>query len=178
MARGGPRKADGPSKKKVMQKVLEEIENPDIPPMPDPKDWIPAPSSPQEEGEPAEKFEPEWANPVVAWWNSIWSSPMSSEFVESDVHGLYVACVYLHESLNPFYRVQDRIKSAQAFEATIKNYGLTPTSRESLRWAVSQGTQAQNRTNQLRAQAKAQTRSEADAAASEDKIVSLYSKYG
>jgi hypothetical protein len=176
MARGGPRKADGASKKKVMQKILEADPNAEVPPMPKASEWIPAPGGPAEETE--EDFEPDWAEPVKAWWKSIWESPMSAEFVNSDIHGLYMACVYLHESLNPYYKISERIKSSQAWEAAIKNYGLTPTSRESLRWAVSQGTQAQNRTNQLRAEQKATTRSEADVAASHDKVLNLYNQYG
>ena len=99
------------------------------------------PQTPAEEGE--LDFEPQWAKPVVKWWNDIWTSPMSQEFVESDIHGLYMACVYLHESLNPYYKVAERLKNAQAWETTIAKYGLTPTARESLRWQVAQGTQAQ-----------------------------------
>lgn len=152
MARGGARKAGGPSKKKVFQKVLEDQSEAEVPPMPKAEDWIPAPQGAAEETEP--DFEPQWAKPVQDWWQSIWTSPMSSEFVDSDIHGLYMACVYMHESLNPYIRVADRIKNAQAWESTIAKYGLTPTARESLRWQVAQGTQAQNRTDQLRSQKK------------------------
>ena len=152
MARGGPRKAGGPSKKKVFQKVLEDQSEAEVPPMPNAEDWIPVPQGPAEETE--LDFEPQWAKPVQEWWRSIWTSPMSSEFVDSDIHGLYMACVYLHESLNPYLKVADRIKHAQAWESTIAKYGLTPTARESLRWQVAQGTQAQNRTDQLRSQKK------------------------
>lgn len=154
MARGGPRKADGPSRRKVMQTVLINREDAEIPAMPNPHDYLPIP--PGAEGENDDEFyDPEfdWAEPVKQWWVDIWTSPMSSEFVNSDIHGLYIACVYLHESLNPHYKLAERLKAGAAWEATIKNYGLTPTARESLRWAVSQGEQAQNRTNQLRAQA-------------------------
>lgn len=152
MARGGARKAGGPSKKKVFQKVLEDQSEAEVPPMPNAEDWIPAPQGAAEETE--EDFEPQWAKPVQDWWGSIWVSPMSQEFVESDIHGLYMACVYMHESLNPYLRVADRIKNAQAWESAIAKYGLTPTARESLRWQVAQGTQAQNRTDQLRSQKK------------------------
>lgn len=179
MARGGPRKAGGPSKKKITIKHLEDRSDAEVPAMPDPNHWIPAPQGPAEETE--VDFEAEWSPAVVAWWEDIWTSPMSSEFVDSDIHGLYMACVYLHESLNPFYKISDRVKNAQAWEATIKNYGLTPTARESLRWQVAQGTQAQNRTNQLRAQAKAETRLEAEKRAVEDPqsgVRGLYQKFG
>lgn len=153
MARGRKAKHGGlrPDQRKP-GKILETDGEKVVPPMPDPEDWIPVPQSPAEEGE--ADFEPQWAKPVVKWWNDLWSSPMSSEFVDSDIHGLYMACVYMHESLNPYLRVADRIKNAQAWESTIAKYGLTPTARESLRWQVAQGTQAQNRTDQLRSQKK------------------------
>lgn len=179
MARGGPRKADGPSKKKITVKRLEDRSDAEVPAMPEAKHWIPSPQGPAEETE--DGFEPEWSPVVVAWWEDIWTSPMSSEFVDSDIHGLYVACVYLHESLNPFYKLSERLKSSQAWENAIKNYGLTPTARESLRWQVAQGTQAQNRTNQLRAQQKAETRLEAEQKATSDpqsNVKSLYGAYG
>lgn len=170
MARGGPRKADGPSKRKVMQTVLVNRDDADIPPMPDPYEYLPLPPD-------ADEDDPlfDWAEPVKKWWEDIWTSPMSSEFVNSDIHGLYVACVYLHESLNPYYKLADRLKAGSAWEATIKNYGLTPTARESLRWAVSQGEQAQNRTNQLRSQA---SQNPPASRQERDEIDDLYAEHG
>lgn len=167
MARGGQRKADGPSRKGVKSqfKTLRENELTEIPPMPDADDWVSLTAllgkkrtdkdqrtvdefeaALQEEEGPAQ-----WAGPVVDWWQDIWSSPMAGEFVDSDVHGLYLACYYFHESLNPFYKASDRIAFAKQFENSIKNYGLTPSARESLRWQVAQGAAAQNRTQQIRA---------------------------
>lgn len=178
MARGGPRKAGGPSKKKIMVKHLEDRSEAEVPEMPDPNHWIPRPQGPIEETD--DDFEPEWSPAVVAWWEAIWTSPMSSEFVESDIYGLYMACVYLNESLNPYYKVADRVKNSQAWEATIKNYGLTPTARESLRWQVAQGTQAQNRTNQIRAQQAEETRKKeaTEAAKNGNNVTALYAKFG
>lgn len=174
MARGGPRKADGPSKKGskatvTLLKAPDKTEI-DIPPMPPAEDWIAPPRSvttrgkrdqalvekegimdngfvdPYDEDLPA----PEWSPAVVKWWEDIWTSPMASEFVKADYHGLYLGCYYLHESLNPFYKLSDRVSASKAFEATLKNFGLTPSAREGLRWQIAQGTAAQNRTNSLR----------------------------
>lgn len=176
MARGGPRKADGPSRKKVTQTVLVNREDAEIPPLPDPHDYLPLPPG-ADEAEDDDFYDPEfdWAEPVKRWWEDIWTSPMSSEFVNSDIHGLYIACVYLHESLNPYYKLTDRLKAGSAWEATIKNYGLTPTARESLRWAVSQGEQAQNRTNQLRSQASNNPQASKQ---SRNEIADLYRQHG
>lgn len=157
------RKPDSRSKKgsKAAVTLLTVAENPDIPPMPPAADWIALPGGdPAKQGGMDADFqsydlptEPEWNDAVVRWWESIWSSPMASEFVESDIHGLYLACMYLHESLNPFHKPSDRNTFAKSWEAAVKNYGLTPSARETLRWQVAQGTSAQKRTDQLRTQA-------------------------
>ena len=145
MARGGPRKAGGPSKKgsKATVTLLPDAEGRAIPPLPPAEDWL---QVPEELG-----MEAEWNPAVERWWNDIWSSPMSTEFVHSDMHGLYLGCYYLHESLNAYYKPGERVQMAKAFENTLKSYGLTPSARESLRWQVAQGTSAQRRTDQLRA---------------------------
>lgn len=178
MARGGPRKADGPSKKGAKATVtLLTLPNQDevvIPDMPDPNDFISLPGvqgnlAPYAEAALDEagvdtapvdlleepEFDVDWNPAVKRWWHDIWSSPMSSEFVKADIHGLYMACYYMHESLNPFYKLSDRLAAGRAWENQVKNYGLNPSARESLRWQVAQGTMAQQRTNQVREAASA-----------------------
>ena len=169
MPRGGPRKAGGGSRQGAKAAVTiltaDSIDESMIPPMPDPEKWIPVPGtggqtrSKEDEMSMAlhgakdpdpDEYVAEWAPAVVDWWNDIWTSPMASEFVDSDIHGLYMACYYMHESLNPFYRLSDRLAASKMFEQTVKNYGLTPSARETLRWQVAQGTAAQTRTNNLR----------------------------
>lgn len=137
MVMGRPRKAGATRpERRVKMKELEPVDGKQIPAMPDPQQWVHA---------------DDWAEPVKAWWQSAHSSPMSSEFTESDIHGLYLACMYLHESLNPRYKVAERLKLATAWESTIKNYGLSPHSRQNLKWTISQGEQAAIRTEELRA---------------------------
>jgi len=175
MTTGRPRKPGGRADKKDPRKtvILENREDAEIPEMPKASDWLPLP--PYLEGEEVEEEEVDWCDPVKSWWHDIWASPMASEFVQSDIHTLHVACVYLHEGLNPYYKLSDRLKSLTSFESTIKNFGLTPVSRENLRWAVSQGEQAQNRTNQLRSQASNQKSSRKD---NDDATITLYSQHG
>lgn len=177
MARGRKAKPGGlrPDQRKP-GKILETDEDRVIPPMPDAANWAP-PQGPAEETEPG--FEPEWRQPVIDWWDSIWSSPMASEFVESDVYGLYMGCVYLQESLNPYLKVADRIKNAQAWEKVVKDFGLQPSARESLRWQVAQGTQAQNRTDQIRQQKNVENKYKAAKANDpQGKIHDLYGQFG
>lgn len=180
---GSPRKADGASKKgsKATVTLLSAVD-PDevvIPPMPPAEDWIRHPSMQMNTrghndtavlkagGVPTEpdtfdsdEMIPEWAPAVVRWWNDIWTSPMSSEFVKSDIHGLYFGCYFFHESLNPFYKIGDRNAAYKSFENIVKSYGLSPSARESLRWNIAQGSAAQKRTDQIRASASAGARKE------------------
>ena len=166
MVMGRPRKAGAtrPERRKV-NKYLEPVEGKEIPAMPDPKQWVQA---------------DDWYDPVKTWWDSAHSSPMSSEFTDSDIHGLYLACMYLHESLNPRYKVAERLKLATAWESTIKNYGLSPYSRQNLKWSISQGEQAAKRTEELRAsnRSKKQQEPKATAAAGVDAaIIQLYQEH-
>lgn len=155
--------ADGPSKKgKGGVTELNPDHDIEVPPMPDAEDWLGIPGIQtntkgyndqaviDQSGFDPSELKPEWKQPVKDWWVSIWQSPMASEFVDSDIHGLYMACYYLQESLNPFYKSTDRASWSKQWENAIKNYGLTPSARESLRWNISQGTAAQRRTDQIR----------------------------
>lgn len=151
MARGGPRKAGGPSKKgaKAAVKILTPVETTasDIPPLPPYEDYfIPL----VDKDDPADG---DWFKAVRDWWDSIWLSPMTREWLASDIYTLYQAAVLLQESLNPFYKLGDRIKAQKAHQEILKSYGLTPLAREQLRWSVAQGEAAATRTNQLRAAA-------------------------
>ncbi|ATN89522.1 minor tail protein [Gordonia phage Kabluna] len=87
----------------------------------------------------------EWPKPVVAWWNDIWSSPMSSEFVDSDIHGLYLACFYMSQVLNPWLKMSDRISASKAYETQVRNFGLNPMSRRTLQWEIERTEEAQAR---------------------------------
>ena len=42
-----------------------------------------------------------WHIQTLAWWTSIWQSPMATEFLESDVHGL----VMLAELWDAFWKM-------------------------------------------------------------------------
>lgn len=125
----------------------------DIPEMPKAEEWIrPIIAAASVSGLLDEDYE--WHPAVAAWWKDIWTSPMASEFVDSDIHGLYLGCYYLHESLNPINKMSDRIAASKQFDSVVKNFGLTPSARESLKWQVAQGTAAQSRTDSLRSAAR------------------------
>ena len=115
--------------------VLHAVENPDIPPLPPADEWL--------GGIEAEDVEREWPAPVERWWNDIWSSPMSSEFTDSDIHGLYLACFYMAQVLNPWLKMSDRISASKAYETQVRNFGLNPMSRRTLQWEIERTEEAQ-----------------------------------
>lgn len=115
----------------------EDIE---IPPMPNADEYIADPFGQKAQWNPA----------VVRWWNDIWSSPMSAEFSDSDIHGLYLGCMYFHEQLNPLAKPTARASFATKFEQVVRNYGLNPMARRSLQWEIDRGDEAATRTDKRR----------------------------
>lgn len=166
-----PRK-EGASKSSIKRRKPDKYLDPNqnkervVPELPDPAQWLDPGAT-------------EWPNAVVNWWQDIFRSPMASEWVEADLGSLYLAATYLAQSLDPHTPLKDRIKAGQCWEASLKAYGLTPRSRELLRWSIAQGEAAQSRTRELRgnrapSKGLPTTRAVVEA---DDKIVQLYSKY-
>ena len=127
----------------------------DVPALPPAEDWFPAdPLSPAAQRFPT--VDPDtgalaWPPPVQRWWNDIWSSPMSNEFVHSDIQGLYMAAFYLAQALNPYAKMSDRLAAGKAHEACIRNYGLNPMARRTLQWEIERTKEAQERGAKRRA---------------------------
>ena len=109
---------------------LTPVDNPTIPELPPASEWI--------EGS-------AWPAPVTSWWSAVWSSPMSSEYDDSDLPGLHMAAMYLALATDQKIRPSERLKAASQHEAAVKNYGLTPMSRRSLQWEILKTDDAQAR---------------------------------
>lgn len=75
--------------------------------------------------------EEEWRDLSVAWWDTIWASPMADEWVDADVPGL-VALAFL---VDEFWRTGNRELAAE-IRMQQREYGLSPLSRRSLQWEV------------------------------------------
>ena len=75
--------------------------------------------------------EPEWHALTRAWWRDVWRSPMAQEFLQVDMHGLFV----LAELVDRFWH-----EPSQALAAEIRLqrqcFGLTPIDRRRLQWEV------------------------------------------
>lgn len=161
MARGRKAKIGGlrPDQRKPVKELLPN-ENAEIPELPDPLAYI---------------GKEEWPKPVSDWLSSVWRSPMAGEFVEADRHPLYMAAAHLAQSLDPELKPAERLKSAQQWEAALRNFGLQPSARESLRWAIGQAEIASKRTDEIRATKAAPKKgSENDP---QGKIISLYDQF-
>lgn len=168
-----PRK-EGASKSSIKRrkpdKYLDSKANADavVPDLPDPAQWL----DPSAEA---------WPRVVVNWWQDVHTSPMASEWHEADFAGLYLAATYLAGAVNPNLTPGERIKSALAWESSLKAFGLTPRSRELLRWKISQGEAAEKRTWELRGnRARGSVATAPGTQAVDDadaKTVELYSKY-
>lgn len=146
MAGHGPNPKDPSTRargnKSSTRATLAVVENPEIPPMPDPLEYVPSPFPVGSDL----YSEPAWFKAVVDWWEDIWSSPMSSEFSDSDIHGLYIGCVLFQESINPMNKITERMAAYTKFEGVVRNYGLNPMARRALQWEIDRGDSADKRT--------------------------------
>ena len=76
----------------------------------------------------------DWHPLTVNWWRDVWHSPMASEFLDCDKHGLYILadlvdCYWNHPS--PSLATEIRLQR--------QCYGLTPIDRRRLQWEVHSG---------------------------------------
>jgi hypothetical protein len=75
------------------------------------------------------------ANPMtIIWWNTIWSSPISEEWVDADVPGLLA----LGQLVDDFWTVDrvERTKAHAEVRMASREFGLSPFSRRQLQWEV------------------------------------------
>lgn len=111
--------------------ALESGED-DVPPMP---------TAPLEVG---------WHAEVVQWWTDVWTSPMSPEWDDSDIHNVAI-CALL---LNDFWTadsVTGRTKAAGEFRLQTQRLGLSPYDRRRLEWTFETADEAKERGRKRRA---------------------------
>ena len=81
-----------------------------------------------------------WRLEVRAWWDDIWSSPMSGEYHPSDVHGLFRLAVLIDQFWEcPSEKLSAEIRLVQ------RDYGLTPLDRRRLEWTIETAEAAKDR---------------------------------
>lgn len=73
----------------------------------------------------------EWQPLTRAWWRDVWRSPMASEYLQADVHGLYRLAVLVDKFWQePSEKLASEIRLQQ------QCFGLTPIDRRRLQWEV------------------------------------------
>ena len=73
----------------------------------------------------------EWDERTLAFWRDTWRSPMASEFLKADTHGLYI----LAELVEVFWREPTAARAAE-IRLQRQCFGLTPIDRRRLQWEV------------------------------------------
>jgi len=113
-----------------------------VPMMPPANEWIqpPAGLSKTEAREFSQKIR--WSPHVVKWWQTIWSSPMSNEYHDSDNVQLYLAAYYLQLCVDPTLKPGERLQAARQHENCVKQFGLSPMSRRALQWEIAKADEA------------------------------------
>lgn len=72
-----------------------------------------------------------WRPTTMAWWETIWDSPMADEWVDADVPGLLNLAVLVDE----FWTFGDHKIHAEIRMAS-REFGLSPLSRRQLQWEI------------------------------------------
>lgn len=99
----------------------------------------PMPPRPHVEG----KKKRDWSKDVKEWWSAIWTSPMASQWLDSDVKGGLIHLLqlhqYAHDSTNPseYMRLLGTIKQHEI------RYGLSPLDRLRQNWVITKDTPEQ-----------------------------------
>lgn len=96
-----------------------------------------------------------WWHPMARqWWESVWASPMASEYVEADHEALYRLLLLVHD----FWIAEtpsDRIKVSAEIRLQQVNFGLTPYDRRRLEWSIESAEESKDRGRRRRHEATA-----------------------
>lgn len=85
-----------------------------------------------------------WHPRTVAWWRDVWASPMAAEFLNADLHGLFL----LAELEDRFHRAEKtaaKLELAKEIRLQRQAFGLSPIDRRRLQWEVARGEEADAR---------------------------------
>jgi hypothetical protein len=76
-----------------------------------------------------------WTGMTKAWWRDVWSSPMSSEYDDSDIHGLWSLAAVVDDFWTAGNQ-RDRIAAAAEIRLQSVRFGLSPMDRRRLEWQI------------------------------------------
>jgi hypothetical protein len=86
----------------------------------------------------------DWHTMTKRWWERLWSSPMATEYLTIDTHGLYRVAMLLNDfwlagTASERAEIQVRLEKADA------EYGTNPLARRRLEWQIAQTEDAQRK---------------------------------
>lgn len=100
---------------------------------------------PDKDGKPQD-----WHPMVKTWWESVWRSPMASEYLDADMKsGLYLLAD-LHQQRWSCRDSTALTEVAREIRLQEVRFGLSPVDRSRLRWVISQGEEAEEKTQARR----------------------------
>jgi hypothetical protein len=91
-----------------------------------------------------------WHPRVIEWWASVWRSPMASEYLDADMRGGLYLLADLHQLRWELRDGADLTKLAAEIRLQEVRFGLSPVDRSRLRWVISQGEEAAERSEARR----------------------------
>ena len=112
-----------------------ENEVPDLPPL----------DCEDDDGSPVD-----WHPMVTEWWDSVWRSPMASEFVESDKRGGLFELALLRQGFWTATSRTGRLEAAREIRLQDVRFGLDAISRRRLQWEIDRGEEAAEKTKSRR----------------------------
>lgn len=95
-----------------------------------------------------------WHPLAVEWWNDLWSSPMSPEYLQMDRHVI----MRYGQTVSDYWNAESPKERAEIhvrLEAMSKSLGTDPMARRSLQWTIEQVKSAQQK-SQAREERKPQ----------------------
>lgn len=91
-----------------------------------------------------------WHKLTRDWWRDIWSSPMSPEWDDSDVHNVLIAAA-IFDDMWTAETAKERKDAAAEYRLQRVDLGLSPYSRRRLEWTIESADEAKERGQQRRA---------------------------
>jgi hypothetical protein len=91
-----------------------------------------------------------WHPMVLEWWESVWRSPMASEFLDVDMRSGLFLLADLHQVRWDAKEPRDLIEASKEIRQQEVRFGLSPIDRRRLQWTIEQGESAAERTEARR----------------------------
>lgn len=85
-----------------------------------------------------------WHQLTREWWSDVWSSPMSPEWDESDVHNVLIAAA-IYDDMWTAETAKERKDAAAEYRLQRVDLGLSPYSRRRLEWTIEATDEAKDR---------------------------------